>query len=160
MKQFEKLNRRLLCRDGPRLEMSNSTQTGLCGNQTAMATSSSSIVRFFPNVSAETAGLAIAAKPERFSGNAKNDCSTASTAHQTVQSVHRMLCRKRFDRQRPRPVSMNPADRHGRNAMTGISNIRMPEGENDLSMIRHRVLASPKQFLRDIFPTTTCLEEC
>ncbi len=160
MKQIEKLNRRLLCRDGPKLEMSNSIPIDHCADRIGMATCSNSTARYFGNASAVTVACVTDAKLENFNVNVRNGCSMASTSHQTVQSVHRMLCRSPFDQRRPTPASMNQEDRHGRNAMTGIWNITRPEEENDLSMIRYHDLGSPKQFSRDMFRTMNCLEEC
>ena len=39
MKQIKHTERKLLCRDGPKLEMSNSTLTDHCESRTAMVTS-------------------------------------------------------------------------------------------------------------------------
>ena len=160
MKQIDKLNRRLLCRDGPRLEMSSSIPIDHCVDRIGMDTCLNSTARFFGNASAVTVARVTDATLENFSANVRNGCSMASTSHQTVQSVHRMLCRSPVDQKNLTPASMNQEDRHGRNAMTGIWNITRPEEENDLSMTRYHDLESPKQFSRDMFRTMTCLEEC
>lgn len=122
MKQTRNIERKLLCRDGPRLETSNSTRTDHCGNQTAMVTSLNSIVRSSAKGSAETAVLAIAVKPAGFNGNVRNDCSTVITNHQTGQSPQTTL----FSGQNYRKWSLllrNQQGRHGRSAMTGILTI-------------------------------------
>ena len=160
MKQIEKLYRRLLCRDGPKLEMSSSIRIDHCVERIETDTCLNSIVRSFGNAFAATAERVTDGKLENFSVNVRNGCSTASTSHQTVPSRHRMLCRKLYDQQRPTSVTPNQADHRGRNATIDIWNIKTPEGDKDQLMIRHRVLGSPKQFLTDTFQTTTCLEEC
>ena len=160
MKQIEKLDRRLLCRDGPKLEMSNSIPIDHCVDRTGMDTCLSFTARSCGNAFAATVAPVTDAKLEGFSVNARNGSSMASTSHQTVPSQHPMLCRKLYDQQRPTSVTANQADHRGKNAMTGIWNIKRPAGDKDPLMTRHRVLGSPKQFLTDTFRTTTCLEEC
>ncbi len=59
------------CRDGPRLEMSNSTRTDHCGSRTAMVTSLNSIVRSSANAFVETAALATDAKPAGFNASVR-----------------------------------------------------------------------------------------
>ncbi len=160
MKQIEKLDRRLLCRDGPKLETSNSIRIDHCVERIEMDTYLSSIVRSCGNAFAATVERVTDVKRESFSVNVRNGCSMASTSHQTVPSPHRMLCKTLCDQQRPTSVTPNQADHRGRNATIDIWNIKTPEGDKDRLMIRHRVWGSPKQFLTDTFQTTTCLEEC
>lgn len=123
MKQIDKLNRRLLCRDGPRLEMSSSIPIDHCVDRIGMDTCLNSTARFFGNASAVTVARVTAVKLENFSVNVRNGCSMASTSHQTVQSVHRMLCRKRYDQHRPTTVTAIQADHRGRNATIDILTI-------------------------------------
>ncbi len=118
MKQTSYIERKLLCRDGPRLEMSNSTRTDHCGSRTAMVTSLNSIVRSSANVSAETVVLATDVKPAGFNGNVRNDCSTVTTNLPMGRSQLHMLCRNPF-RRKPLLHQGNPWGRHGRSAMTG-----------------------------------------
>ena len=116
------------CRDGPRLEMSNSTRTDHCGSRTAMVTSLNSIVRSSANGSAETAVLATDAKLAGFNANVRNDCSTVTTNHQTGRSPQHML----FSGQRCQKWSLllrNQQGRHGSHAMTGILTIAACECE-------------------------------
>ena len=116
MKQIDKLNRRLLCRDGPKLEMSSSIRIDHCVERIEMDTCLNSIARFFGNASAVTVARVTDATLENFSANVRNGCSMASTSHQTVPSQHRMLCRKLYDQQRPTSVTAIQADHRGRNA--------------------------------------------
>ena len=146
MNQFEKSNRRLLCRDGPKLEMSNCTRTDRCGNLTAMVTSSSSTARSLANASAETVEPATAAKPESSSGNVRNDCLTVSTWLPMVPSAQRMSFRNQFPLRVPRSVTASPKDQPGSSAMTGISNSVECECERIRSSILCRVWVSPKRF--------------
>ena len=122
MKQIGKLDRRLLCREGPKLEVSNSTRTDHCGIRTEMVSCSNFFVRSFANASAETAELATAAKPEESSANARNDCLMVNTNHQTGRSLQHMLCRDRFCRKQLLH-QRSSWGRRGRNAMTGILTI-------------------------------------
>ena len=123
MKQIEKLDRRLLCRDGPKLETSNSIRIDHCVERIEMDTCLSSIARSCGNASAATAERVTDVKLENFSVNVRNGCSMASTSHQTVPSQHRMLCRKLFKQKQPDPVTANQADQRGRNVMTGTLTI-------------------------------------
>ena len=135
MKQTRNIERKLLCRDGPRLETSNFTRTDHCGNQTAMDTSLNSIVRSSANVSAETVALATDVKPAGFNGNVRNDCSTVTTNHPMGRSQQHMLCRNPFC-QKPLLHQGNPWGRHGRSAMTGTLIIAGSEcGTNRLSRL-------------------------
>ena len=159
MKQIEKLNRRLLCRDGPKLETCNCTPIVLCGSPIATATYSSSTVPFAANASEETVEHETAAKREESKENVRNGCSTGSIQNRTEQSSkltlrrHDQFCK--WPRQERRPQV-----RHGRNVMTGTWNIIRPEEDNDLSMIRYHDLGSPKQFSKDMFWTMTCQGGC
>ena len=122
MKQIKHIERKLLCRDGPRLEMSNSTRTDHCGSRTAMVTSLNSTVRSSANVFAETAVLANAVKPAGFNGNVRNGCSMATTSHLTERSPFCTLCNGQL-RRRLSLLRRNQRGRHGRSAMTGILTI-------------------------------------
>ncbi len=123
MKQFEKLDRRLKCRDGPKLETSNSIRIDHCVDRIEMDTYLNSIVRFCGNAFAATAVRVTDVKLENFSENVRNGCSMASTLHQTVPSQHRMLCRNPFKQKQPDPVTANQVDQRGRNVMTGTLTI-------------------------------------
>ena len=122
MKQTNEIERKLLCRDGPRLEMSNSIRTDHCGSRTAMVTSLNSTVRSSANVFAETAVLATAVKPAGFNGNVRNACSTVTTSPRTERSPFCTLCNGQL-RRRLSLLWRNQVGQHGRSAMTGILTI-------------------------------------
>ena len=111
------------CRDGPRLEMSNSTRTDRCGSRTAMVTSLNSIVRSSANAFVETVELATAAKPARFNVSARNGCSTVTTNHQTARSPQPMLFIKLLPQKTLRAKTINQVVDRGRNATTDILTI-------------------------------------
>ena len=125
MKQIGSSERRVSCRDGPKLEISRSIPTDHCGKQTATVTSSSSIARSSANGSAETAVLATDAKLAGSSGNARNGYSTVSMslpAEQSPPHTFRLHCRSHSGQKQNVTVTCDTVP-HGRNAMTGTLSI-------------------------------------
>ena len=86
MKQIEKLDRRLLCRDGPKLETSNSIRIDHCVERIEMDTCLSSIARSCGNAFEETVEHETAAKRDESKRNVRNGCSTGSIQNRTEQS--------------------------------------------------------------------------
>ena len=121
MKQFEKFERKYPCRDGPKLEMCNSTRIDRYGNPTATATSSNSIARFAVSESDVIVVLATAGTRDGFSENVRSGCSTDNTllrGEQSPRSTSPSQCpilAQQNGRTKPRK------DRPGRNVMTLIS---------------------------------------
>ena len=111
------------CRDGPRLEMSNSTRTDHCGSRTAMVTSLNSIVRSFANESAETVGRATAARPVRSNVNVRNACSMVTTRHQTGRSQQHMLSKRILPQRSLKSKTVSQVVERGRNATRDILTI-------------------------------------
>ncbi len=81
-----KPNRRLPCREGPKLATFNSIRTGRSKRPTATALPSNSIARSVRHASARTAALVIDAKHGGSCGNANSDCSTETTSVRAVPS--------------------------------------------------------------------------
>jgi hypothetical protein len=160
MKHIKHIERNLLCRDGPRLEMSNSIRTDRCGSRTAMVTSLNSIVRSSANAFVETAELATAVRPAGFNGNVRNDCSTVTTNHQMGRSLQHMLFSGQRHRKRRLLAQRKLQVHHGGNAMTDTWNTTELDDENALSTTRYRVLVSRKRFSRDTCLATICQEVC
>lgn len=160
MKQIKHIERKLLCRDGPKLEMCNSTRTEHYGSWTEMVTSSNFFVPSSANAFAETVGLAIAVRPARSSVNVRNDCSMVTTNRQTGRSLQHMLCSGQRHRKRPLLSQRKLQVQHGRNAMIDMWNTTDLDDENALLTTRYRVLVSPKRFLRVTCLATICKEVC
>lgn len=147
MSQIEKQKGRTQCREGPKLETFNSIWTDHCGNRTAMVTSSSSIVRSAANAFDATAEHVTAEKLDGCSGNARSDCSTETMSILAAPSLPNTSS-KRDIRMQYRPQRLRVAlNRHGRTAMSDISNIGESEYERILWMKLSRVLVSPNGFL-------------
>ncbi len=114
--------RKIPCREGPKLETYSCTPIVHCGSLIATATRSSSIARFDANASEETVEPETAAKQERSCGNVENGCSTECTWNRMGRSSNCMRRTPIVTRRRSLPTSTTQ-DHHGRNATKGTWSI-------------------------------------
>lgn len=151
MHKIEKQKGVRRCREGPKSGMCSCIRNGRSARATGTATCSSFTVRSAVSGFVATAELAIGGKPGGCSGTVANDCSTVNTSPLAGQSLRRRLCRRQFRRCLLwRSTRLAMADRHGRNAVSGMSSIGGCECVRDHWSRLSQGWGSPSGFWRHV----------
>lgn len=144
--------RKIPCREGPKLETYSCTPIVLCGNLIATATCSNSTVLFYANALEETVEPETAAKQERSCENVENGCSTECTWNRTGRSLNPLRRHQKAFQRQPLPIP-SMQDHHGRNAMIDILSIRSHEDGNEQLTMQLRGSELRNRFLNATYRT-------